>query len=79
MCSAPERAAKPPLFIVLNAAPEAIAFDAADRFPNAASGSKALNTAAHAQKPRALPAGARLTVCRTTRVLVFSGAAPPAA
>jgi glycogen operon protein len=66
-----------PLYIVLNAAPEPIAF-ALPTVPECTHWVEALNTAAAPQKPHALPAGARLAVSGNS-VLVFSGEAPPAA
>jgi isoamylase len=66
-----------PLYIVLNAAPEPIAFTL-PTVPEGTHWVEALNTGAAPQKPHALRAGARLTVSGNS-VLVFSGEAPPAA
>jgi glycogen operon protein len=74
---APEEGGQPPVFLVLNAAPEAIAFT----LPSVPAGSRwerVLDTSIDKPLSETHAAGARLTAPGQS-VLVFSGAEPPAA
>ena len=73
----PDARGLPPLFLVLNAAPEAIAFTL-PAVPECFHWTSVLDTAGAAKVSGTHLAGARLTVPGRS-VLVFSGAAPPAA
>ncbi len=73
----PCRGEQRPLYIVMNATPEPIAF-ALPTVPECTHWTEVLNTAAAPQNRRPLRAGTRLTVPGSA-VLVFTGEAPPAA